>query len=582
MEVQQVLGGRYELMDPLGGGGMAVVWRARDQVLGRTVAVKLLAGRHVDDPQSRELIRAEARAAAALSHPNIAQVYDYGESHEDDRCLPYVVMELVRGGTLEQRMAAGPLPPRFAMRVSAEVAAALAAAHSDGLVHRDVKPANVMVTPVGAKVVDFGIAAAIGPAATHGDDFEVLGTPAYLAPERLTSDAVEPACDVYALGVLLYRLLSGHSPWTADTTTQMLTAHIYIEPTPLPQLPEVPDYVTTLCNRCLSKDPTLRPSAREAAALLAQGAGLRVVEDEPAQVPAGQALDGEPSVLIRRDVGTSAVAPGGPALPDDAPGPTPPRALDTSPPTRTGAAVDTPALTGAAIDTPALTGAAIDTPAFTDTAVHTPALTGAAVDGLAGGHPDPATPPADAAPRRRRVWLVAGVAVLIAAGIVLWLVVPGGDRGTAFVLPAGSAPALATSAPAGATEGVPAIPVSSGAAATHGPSRPAAGAPKATTTTEHNGPGPTAARTTPGPTTTPDSPPQERTLSSSGGSVRAICPSATTAELLSWTPTKPYKVDDVNPGPGSAPTVVFRHGNRLVQMTVTCSAGVPSTLNEES
>src|SRR4051812_33960514 len=103
MEVQQVLGGRYELIEPLGSGGMAVVWRAHDQVLGRTVAVKLLAGRHIDDPQSRELIRAEARAAATLSHPNIAQVYDYGESYEGDRCLPYVVMELVRGTTLEQR-----------------------------------------------------------------------------------------------------------------------------------------------------------------------------------------------------------------------------------------------------------------------------------------------------------------------------------------------------------------------------------------------------------------------------------------------------------------------------------------------
>jgi serine/threonine-protein kinase len=510
MEVHQVLGGRYELMDPVGSGGMAVVWRARDQVLGRTVAVKLLAGRHVDDPQSRELIRAEARAAATLSHPNIAQVYDYGESQEGDRCLPYVVMELVRGGTLEQRMAAGPLPPRFAMRVSAEVAAALAAAHSDGLVHRDVKPANVMVTPAGAKVVDFGIAAAIGPAATHGDDFEVLGTPAYLAPERLLNDAVEPACDVYALGVLLYQLLSGHSPWSADTTTQMLTAHIYIDPAPLPQLPEVPDYITALCNRCLSKDPTLRPSAREAAALLAQGAGLRVVEDGPAQLPAGPALDGEPSVLIRRDVSMSAV---------DAPGSPPARALDIS---------------------------------------------------------TPAAPPENAAPRRRRLWLVAGVAVLVAAGVLLWLVVPGWDRGTASVLPAGSAPALPASAPA---TGVPAIAVPSTAAATHGPSRPAAGAPKTTTATKHNGPGPTATRTTAGPPTTPS---QERTLSSSGGSVRATCPSATTAQLLSWTPTKPYKVNDVTPGPAAAPAVVFRHGNRLVQMTVTCSAGVPSTSNEQS
>jgi serine/threonine-protein kinase len=151
-------------------------------------------------------------------------------------------MELLRGGTLQDRLAGGPVPPRFAMRVCAEVAAALAAAHADGLVHRDIKPANVMVTPDGVKVVDFGIAAAIGSA--RPSDGEVIGTPAYVAPERLIDDAVQPASDVYALGVLLYRLLSGHAPWSADTTTQMLSAHIYVEPEPLAPLPEVPDYVT--------------------------------------------------------------------------------------------------------------------------------------------------------------------------------------------------------------------------------------------------------------------------------------------------------------------------------------------------
>ena len=225
-----MLGGRYALLDQVGTGGSAVVWRAKDQVLGRTVAVKLLAGPHAGDPESRRRIREEARAAATLSHPNIAQVHDYGESDEGGVCTPYVVMELVRGSTLQQRMAAGPLPPRFAMRVAAEVAAALAAAHADGLVHRDIKPANVMITPDGAKVVDFGIAAAIDPSLAGPPEDEVLGTPAYLAPERLTDGAVEPASDVYALGVLLYRLLSGQAPWSADTTTQMLTAHIYIEP----------------------------------------------------------------------------------------------------------------------------------------------------------------------------------------------------------------------------------------------------------------------------------------------------------------------------------------------------------------
>ena len=188
MKGVQLLGGRYALLDQVGTGGMAEVWRARDEVLGRTVAVKLLAGKHAGEPEARDRIRAEARAAAALSHPNIAQVYDYGEAHEYGAALPYVVMELIRGGTLQDRMDAGPLSPRFAMRVAAEVAAALAAAHADGLVHRDIKPANVMVTETGAKVVDFGIAAAINPGGTGEEDFEVLGTPAYLAPERLIGD----------------------------------------------------------------------------------------------------------------------------------------------------------------------------------------------------------------------------------------------------------------------------------------------------------------------------------------------------------------------------------------------------------
>src|ERR1700761_4404056 len=185
----------------------------------------------------RARIRDEARSAATLSHPNIAQVYDYGESTEGETPLPYVVMELVNGPTLQQRVASGPLPPRTIFRICGEVAAALAAAHADGLVHRDIKMANVMVTPTGAKVVDFGIAAAIGPAAPEE---MLVGTTAYLAPERLTGDAVQPASDVYALGVLLYRLLAHEAPWTVETTTQMINAHIYVDPSPMPAVPGVP------------------------------------------------------------------------------------------------------------------------------------------------------------------------------------------------------------------------------------------------------------------------------------------------------------------------------------------------------
>src|SRR4051812_2722175 len=281
---QQMLGGRYQLLDELGVGGMAVVWRARDEVLGRSVAVKVLARRFAGDPLSRARIRDEARAAATLSpHPNIAQVYDFGESSDDGGSpRPYVVMELVNGPTLQHRVALGPLPPRTVFRICGEVASALAAAHADGLVHRDIKPGNVMVTPSGAKVVDFGIAAAAGP---HDPEEALLGTPAYLAPERLIGGPVEPATDVYALGVLLYRLLAQESPWTVDTTTQMLAAHVYIEPAPMPDLPGVPPAVIDLVGRCLRKDPAERPSAAEASTILADAAEASKALLRPAHPP---------------------------------------------------------------------------------------------------------------------------------------------------------------------------------------------------------------------------------------------------------------------------------------------------------
>jgi serine/threonine protein kinase len=279
MEVQQqMLGGRYTLLDELGRGGMAVVWRARDEVLGRAVAVKVLAGRYAGEPQSRARIRDEARAAATLSHPNIAQVYDYGESDENGRLVPYVVMELIHGITLQQRMKTGMIPPGQVFQICGQVAAALAAAHADGLVHRDIKPANVMVTQEGAKVVDFGLAAVAGPV---DPDDEVFGTPAYLAPERLTGGQVEPASDVYALGVLMYRLLAGESPWTVDSTTQMLTAHVYVEPAPMPRLGEVPPQVTELVNQCLRKDPAERPSAAQVSETLARVAAPKPPAPRP-------------------------------------------------------------------------------------------------------------------------------------------------------------------------------------------------------------------------------------------------------------------------------------------------------------
>ncbi|MFG1832791.1 protein kinase domain-containing protein [Micromonospora chersina] len=273
VDAGSVLDGRYRLLDPLGSGGMSVVWRAHDEVLGRDVAVKLLSPDLAADPQLLHRIRAEARAAARLRHPNIVEVYDYGEAADGDGPpVPYVVMEVVEGRSLAQLLSGGPLPWRVAVLICAQVAAALAAAHRRGIVHRDVKPANVMVAGTGVKLVDFGISATSGD--PDGLSEGLLGTPAYLAPERLELGAVRPATDVYALGLLLYRALAGRLPWRASTTTQMLAAHRYREPAALPDLAGVPAEIGDLCRRCLAKDPGDRPPATAAAAALGAVAGL--------------------------------------------------------------------------------------------------------------------------------------------------------------------------------------------------------------------------------------------------------------------------------------------------------------------
>ncbi|MBQ1026972.1 serine/threonine-protein kinase [Micromonospora sp. C95] len=269
----QLLGERYRLIEQLGAGGMSVVWRGYDEVLGRQVAVKVLASRLASDRAFRHRIRIEAQAAARLCHPNITNVYDYGESVQVGLTVPYVVMELIDGGPLTARLARDRrLPWREAVTVAAEVSSALATAHARGVVHRDVTPGNVMLTATGVKVVDFGISALVGES-EKGPDGNLLGTPAYLAPERLDNGQVSPATDVYAVGLLLYRMLTGRLPWQADTTTQMLRAHMYREPEPMPDVPGLPDGVADLVHRCLAKRPADRPATAELSRVLAGAAG---------------------------------------------------------------------------------------------------------------------------------------------------------------------------------------------------------------------------------------------------------------------------------------------------------------------
>ncbi|GLZ01447.1 serine/threonine-protein kinase [Actinoplanes sp. NBRC 103695] len=256
------LANRYRLLDRLGAGGMSVVWRAHDEVLDREVAIKVLS----PDQAISDRILVEARAAARLRHPHVIEVYDFG------RDPSFVVMELVDGRSLADVLSRGPLPWRAAVTIGAQVAAALAAAHGRGIVHRDVKPANVMVTSAGVKLVDFGISASTGEADLIGG--QIFGTPAYLAPERIDGGPVRPATDVYALGLLLHLMLAGRLPWDASTTTQMLRAHRYRTPQPLPPVAGLPDEVATLIRRCLAKEPAARPDAATAARVLSDAAGL--------------------------------------------------------------------------------------------------------------------------------------------------------------------------------------------------------------------------------------------------------------------------------------------------------------------
>lgn len=272
MQHGQLVGQRYLLREPLGSGGMSVVWRGEDTLLGREVAVKVLSAEVSADPSALRRMYAEARAAASLRHDNVVEVYDYGETELGGVPMPYVVMELVGGRPLSDMLRGGALSWQLAVLIGAQVSAALAAAHDRGVVHRDVKPANVMVHSGGVKLVDFGISAAAGE--LEQVTGQIFGTPAYLAPERLAGGMVRPATDVYALGLLLYLMLAGRMPWNVSTTTQMLKAHRYREPAPLPAVAGLPDDIAALVRRCLDKNPSARPAAVTVARELRRAAGL--------------------------------------------------------------------------------------------------------------------------------------------------------------------------------------------------------------------------------------------------------------------------------------------------------------------
>ena len=490
---------------------MAVVWRAHDDVLDRWVAVKVLAPGQAVDAAARARVQSEARAAAALSHPNIAAVHDYGEAPGPyAEPVPYVVMELVDGVSLTEVLADGPVAPADAIRICADVAAGLAAAHARGLVHRDVKPGNVIVAAGGAKLVDFGIAAAIGSPDEADEDGIMLGTPAYLAPERLEDGVVVPGSDVYALGLLLYRMLAGSTPWSVHTTTQMLKAHAYLPPNPLPPVDAVPAEVAELCERCLAKDPADRPSAAEVAAVLAAAAGAGTASVPRPSAPDRAARVTDPNAATGADGAAAGVGPVGSAVTADRAGSarrrrlavlaalvavlvaalflTLPRLLGS--PDRPGSANRQPGVGG---------GPVLEPPSF-------PART----DGSGAPGAGPGGGPG------------AGPGALDASGTGAGGGAPGGPpEGTA------AGPGDGTAAP---------------------PDRP------------------------PATTGAPD--PARRSVGTTGGSAVVEC-TGTLARLVSWTPAAGYETKSVQPGPKPAVQVTFRAGNTRVGIQARCVNGAP-------
>jgi serine/threonine-protein kinase len=252
-----LLGGRYCLDEQIGAGAFSEVWRATDTVLMRPVAVKLLHSSFAGEPEAQARFESEARHAAALSSENVARVYDYGGPA---RGQSYLVMELIEGPSLAGVLAGGPLDAARAMDIVAQVAAGLQAAHSAGLIHRDIKPANILFTSEGTvRITDFGIAHAAGSAPLTETGM-VIGTPGYLAPERIAGAAGDAASDLYALGIVAYECLAGVRPFSGQPI-QVAMAHLERPLPPLP--PSVPAEVIAFVMKLTAKDPAARPSSAD-------------------------------------------------------------------------------------------------------------------------------------------------------------------------------------------------------------------------------------------------------------------------------------------------------------------------------
>ena len=288
-----IVGGRYRLGERLGHGGMGEVFAAQDLRLEREVALKLLRADLAEQDDIRERVVAEARLAARLTHPHVVGVLDTGE--QDGR--PFVVMERLSGRTLRDELAGGSMPPERVRDVGLQVLRALAAAHELGIVHRDVKPGNILDAGVGTwKVADFGIAKWVHADETLTGTGELLGSPSYLAPERIDGEQAGPASDLYAVGVLLYESLTGRKPFEGDDPFALAAAireGRYEPPTAID--PDADPEISVVIERAMRRDPTERYESAEAmaAALLGEGPGTDAAVTRPISAPPEPEADGQ-------------------------------------------------------------------------------------------------------------------------------------------------------------------------------------------------------------------------------------------------------------------------------------------------
>jgi len=319
-----LLGGRYRLDERIASGGMGDVWRGTDEVLGRTVAVKILLPALLEEPGFAERFRGEARTMATINHPGVVDVYDYGS----DQQIAFLVMEYVEGDALSRTLSrVGRLTPARTMALVAQAADALQAAHEKGIVHRDVKPGNLLVRPNGTLVLtDFGIArsAMVGQLTAAGS---VLGTASYISPEQAAGGTATAASDIYALGVVAYQCLSGHRPFEGDNPLEIAMKHVREQARALPG--DIPPAIRRIVDQSMAKDPAARFQTAALLGAVARQAAATLGAAPPSRPASPQARPSSPAPMSSPGpVHTSAPPRTPPSYP---PAPASPVAAPTTP-----------------------------------------------------------------------------------------------------------------------------------------------------------------------------------------------------------------------------------------------------------